>query len=63
MDVGSARIDLAIRLQIAVEVVSGQAAIDELDTADLDDPMAILRIETRGLGVEHDLSHVNTRPE
>jgi hypothetical protein len=36
-------------------------AIDELDSGDLDDAVALLGIETGGLGVENDLAHALNR--
>jgi hypothetical protein len=57
--INRARLDLTIRLEVVMEVVSGQSTVDKLYTADLDDPMTILRVETGGLGVEHDLAHLN----
>jgi hypothetical protein len=40
-----------------MEVVSGKAAIHELDPGDLDDAVAQLRLEAGGFSVQYDLSH------
>ncbi len=47
----------ALRIEISVERLAGGDAVDQLDAADLDQPMAVQRIETRGLGIEHNLAH------
>ena len=36
---------------------AGQAPGDNLETADLDDPMALIGREPGGLGIENDLPH------
>ncbi len=48
---------LALRIDIAMETLSGQLAIEQLDTADLDDAIAKPEIEARGFRIEDDLSH------
>src|SRR6516162_1883620 len=50
-------VDLAFRVQITMEGAAARAAVDELDTADLDDAVIELGLEPRGLGVEDDLAH------
>ena len=40
-----------------MEVPSGGPARNDLDAADLDDPVAALDLEAGGFGVEHDLAH------
>ena len=40
-----------------MEGAPGLAAVDELDAADLDHPVAARRVEAGGLGVEDDLAH------
>ena len=50
-------VDLPIRLQVVVEPPFGQAAVHQLDAADLDDPVPQLRLEARRLRVENHLSH------
>ena len=49
-------VDFTLRIQIAVKVAAGQFAVDELDRADLDDPMAVLGLEPSRFGVEDDLT-------
>ncbi len=46
-----------LRIDIAVKGVLRNAAIDELDTAYLDDAMSCLRFKPGCLGVQNDLSH------
>ena len=50
-------IDLAIRLDVLMKVIAREPTVDQLDTADLDDPMPLLGIETRGFGIQDDLTH------
>ena len=52
-------IDIAIGVQEAMEVATGQAAVDELEAADFDDAMAVPRGQARCFGVEDYLSHVS----
>jgi hypothetical protein len=33
------------------------AAVDKLDRRELDDPMTLLRVESRGFGIDDDLAH------
>ena len=47
----------AFRIEVSVERVAGRDAIDQLDTADLDQAMAIQRVETGRLGIKHDFAH------
>ena len=53
---GRAGIDLALGVQVLVEVPAGGAAVDHLDAADLDDAMAQVRFEAGGFGIQYDLS-------
>ena len=52
-----ALVDVAIRIQVAVKGAPGQAAIVELDAANLDDAMVLFDLEAGGLGIENDLPH------
>jgi hypothetical protein len=55
-------IDRPVGAQIAMKAAAGAAAIDQLDAADLDDAMPLLRLQPRGFGVEDDLPHGALRP-
>src|SRR6185369_17841990 len=55
-------IDRPVRAQVAMKAAAGAAAIDQLDAADLDDAMALLRLQPRGFRVENDLPHGALRP-
>ena len=48
---------VALRIEIAVEVWPVGNAVEQLDAADLDQPMPLVGIEAGGLGIEHDLAH------
>jgi hypothetical protein len=48
---------IALGIDVAMEDAAGRHVIDELDAADLDDAMPVIGIESRRLGVEHDLAH------
>jgi hypothetical protein len=37
--------------------IAGQATIDQLNAADLDDAMPLGGLEARSFGIQHDLSH------
>ncbi len=50
-------VDLAVRLQIAMEVAMGQTTLHQLDATNLDNAMALRGLQARGLGVEYDLTH------
>jgi hypothetical protein len=43
---------VALCVEIAVEIVARQAAVDELHPGDLDDPVTQLGLEAGGLGVD-----------
>ena len=54
--------DVALRVDIDVERAAGRHVVEELDGADLDDPVAGIGIEAGRLGVEHDFTHVLSLP-
>jgi hypothetical protein len=55
-------IDQPVGPQVAVEFAARLTAIDQLDAADLDDAVSLLRLQPRGFGVEDDLAHDRLRP-
>ena len=55
-----ALVAVALGIDVLVKAAFGDAPADDLDAADLDDAMAFLGLETRGLGVQHDLSHARS---
>jgi hypothetical protein len=57
-----ALVDVALGIQEAVKLAAGQTPVDELDSADFDDSVPLPGRETRGFGVEDDLSHRLIRP-
>jgi hypothetical protein len=50
-------VDLAFGVQIDMQGAAGQAPGDDLEAADLDDPMALIGRQPGGLGIENDLPH------
>jgi hypothetical protein len=48
---------VALRIEVAMKHFAGGKAIEQLDAADLDQPIALERIEAGGLGIEHDFAH------
>ena len=48
---------LAFGVEVVVEAIAGRKPVHQLDTADLDQPVALVGVEAGGLGVEHDLAH------
>ena len=57
MHFGRAGVDLAFRIDPEVDRAARRTAVDELDGGELDDPVALPRIEAGGFGVEDDLAH------
>jgi len=53
-----ALVHFTIRLQIDVVVPSGQAAADDFDTANLDDPVAIGHRHAGRFGIQHYAAHI-----
>ena len=51
-------VNLTLRVDILVITVAGLTPVDQLHTADLDDSVALSRLQPRGFGIQHDLSHV-----
>ncbi len=60
MDFNRRGIDLALRIKILMVMIGGSAAIDDFYAADLDDAMALRRLQAGGFGIEHDLAHLLT---
>jgi hypothetical protein len=52
---------VAFGVQMTVPHPPRRDAVDQLDTADLDDPVAVERVEPRGLGVEDDFAQSLSR--
>src|SRR5690606_4992722 len=50
----------ALGIEIGMKGAAGGHPVDQLDAADLDHPVAALRVEPGGLGVEHDFAHGGT---
>ncbi len=48
---------VALGIHVAMEVLSGRKAVEQLDAADLDQPVALQGVEAGGFRVEHDLAH------
>src|SRR5689334_6896170 len=48
---------VALRVDVGVKRLAGREPIHQLNTAYLDQPIALVRIEACGLGVEDDLAH------
>ena len=57
VDVGRTGVDLALGIDVDVQVAAGRPAVDQFDDADLDDAMALPGIESGRLGVEDELAH------
>src|SRR5881227_3708166 len=53
---------VALGIDVTVEGRAGGNAVEQLDAADLDQPMTLVRIEAGGLGVEHDFAHQSSPP-
>ena len=55
-------INFPIRVNEAVELTPGQAAIDQLQATDLNDAMPLRRRQPGGLCIKYDLSHNSSIP-
>jgi preprotein translocase subunit SecB len=53
------RRNVPFRVEIAMEAAAGGKTVEQLDAADLDDPMALIGVETCGFGIENDLAHAS----
>jgi len=47
---------LALGVEVDVKIVAGELAVEQLDAAELDDAVAVLRGKAGGFGVEDDLA-------
>ena len=56
-DIGAPRVD-----ELLEALVPQQAAVDDAQRADLDDLVAVGRIEPGGLGVEHGVAELGQQP-
>jgi hypothetical protein len=50
---------VTLGIDVAMERQPGGYAVEQLDAADLDHPMPLKGIETRGLGIQNDFPHAN----
>ncbi|MCY1447816.1 hypothetical protein D9M71_644540 [compost metagenome] len=57
VNANGALVTLTIRLQVDMEMPAGRAPAHQLDTADLDDPVAIGDRHTGGFGIEYHTTH------
>jgi len=48
--------DLPPGVQVLMKVPAGRNLVDQLKTPDLDDPVALARIQPRGFGVQDDFT-------
>ena len=53
----SAGINLAFRIDVDMKLFAGRHVIDKRERADFDDPMAVLRVNPRGLSIKNNLAH------
>ena len=49
-------------IEIAVKGLPGRHAVENLDAADFDQPIAAQRIKAGGFGIENDFAHENELP-
>ena len=48
---------VALGIDVAVKGLPGRHAVEDLDAADFDQPVAAQRIEAGGFGIENDFAH------
>ena len=53
----SLRFYLPLRVNVYVIVATGQLAFDHFHTTNFDNAVTFVRINTRGFGIQYDLSH------
>ena len=46
-----------LRVDVLVIDPTGRHVVQQFDRADLDDPVALLGVETGGFGIQNDLTH------
>src|SRR5205814_2957224 len=56
-------VNVALGIEVAVELEAGGDAVDDLDAAELDQPVAFVGVEPRRLGVDDDLAQHPASPE
>ena len=61
MHVDGAWIDFAIRIDIPARVIAGQSTTHEFNATDLDNAVAVLRLQPGGFRIQYDLAHVQSR--
>src|SRR3990172_875899 len=57
VDLQGALLALALRVDVAVEVVAGRAPVHDLDAAEFDDAVPEPRVQPRRFSIEHDPPH------
>ena len=57
MHVKGLRRHVALGIDVAVKGLPGRHAVEDLDAADLDQPVAAQGIEAGGFGIENDFAH------
>ena len=58
----SFRRHVAFRIDVDVKGLTGRHPVENLDTADFDQPIAAQRVEAGGFGIENDFAH-QSEPE
>jgi hypothetical protein len=51
------QIDVSLRIEVPVKVSAGEPPIEQFHAADFNDPVLLFDFQTRGLRIEHDLTH------
>ena len=62
MDLLCAPVDLAFRIQVAMEGSAGEPPIEKLHTADFNDAVLLFDFEAGGFRIENDLAHFYLLP-
>jgi hypothetical protein len=50
-------IDLALRIEIQMQAVSGEPPVNDFDTANLNHPVAIIGLKAGGFRIQYYLTH------
>src|SRR5699024_6187733 len=57
VDLGGTGVDFPLRMNVQMQVIARDAPVAYFNATDFDDSMSLLRFQTRGLGIQHNLAH------
>src|SRR5699024_2956990 len=57
---GGTGINVPLRMDVQMQVVARQPAVQQFDATDFNDAMALFRLQAGGFRIKHDLAHEST---